>query len=158
MMQFMATLLFSDKKYIILKLVRILLIELQRRKVVESKKRAITGFYIVLLIICAGMLYYADTFAIQMREMVEKTYESVKYGVYAILYQSVLTLLICTVQFIGRFVKQEIYVVGSAAMIIFLAFLLYMNLFLSAFKFLIVISIVFIAEFVFWMVERKMNI
>lgn len=113
MMQFMATLLFSDKKYIILKLVRILLIELQRRKVVESKKRAITGFYIVLLIICAGMLYYADTFAIQMREMVEKTYESVKYGVYAILYQSVLTLLICTVQFIGRFVKQEIYVVGS---------------------------------------------
>lgn len=158
MMQFMATLLFSDKKYIILKLVRILLIELQRRKAVESKKRAITGFYIVLLIICAGMLYYADTFAIQMREMVEKTYESVKYGVYAILYQSVLTLLICLLHFIGRFVKERLYIAGSAAMIILLAFLLYINLFHFAFKFLIVISIVFIAEFVFWMVERKINV
>lgn len=38
------------------------------------------------------------------------------------------------------------------------AFLLYINLFHFAFKFLIVISIVFIAEFVFWMVERKMNV
>lgn len=47
MMQFMATLLFSDKKYIILKLVRMLLIELQRRKIVESKKELISGFYIV---------------------------------------------------------------------------------------------------------------
>ena len=104
------------------------------------------------------MLYYADTFVVQMQEMTRNTFEVVKYGMYAIFYQSVLTLLICTVQFIGRFVKQEIYVVGSAAMIIFLAFLLYINLFRSAFKFLIVISIVFIAEFVFWMVERKMNI
>lgn len=93
-----------------------------------------------------------------MQEMTRNTFEVVKYGMYAILYQSVLTLLICTVQFIGRFVKERLYVVGSAAMIILLAFLLYINLFHFAFKFLIVISIVFIAEFVFWMVERKMNI
>ena len=95
---------------------------------------------------------------IQMREMVEKTYESVKYGVYEILYQSVLTLLICLNHFIGRFVKVKIYVVGSAAMIILLVFLLYINLFHFVFKFLIVISIVFVAEFVFGMVERKMNL
>lgn len=124
----------------------------------ESKKRAVTVFYIILLIVCAGMLCYADTFAIQMREMVEKTYESVKYGVYEILYQSVLTLLICLNHFIGRFVKVKIYVVGSAAMIILLVFLLYINLFHFVFKFLIVISIVFVAEFVFGMVERKMNL
>lgn len=124
----------------------------------ESKKRIVTVLYIFLLIICAGMLYYADTFAVQMQEMTRNTFEVVKYGMYAIFYQSVLTLLICTVQFIGRFVKERLYIAGSAAMIILLAFLLYMNLFLSAFKFLIVISIVFIAEFVFWMVERKMNV
>ncbi|WP_418748176.1 hypothetical protein [Frisingicoccus sp.] len=121
----------------------------------ESKKRIVTVLYIFLLIVCAGMLYYADTFAVQMQEMTRNTFEVVKYGMYAILYQSVLTLLICTVQFIGRFVKQEIYVVGSAAMIILLAFLLYINLFRSAFKFLIVISIVFIAEFFFgWWNEK----
>ena len=124
----------------------------------ESKKRAVTVFYIILLIVCAGMLCYADTFAIQMREMVEKTYEPVKYGVYEILYQSVLTLLVCLNHFIGRFVKVKIYVVGSAAMIILLVFMLYINLFHFVFKFLIVISIVFVAEFVFGMVERKMNL
>ena len=124
----------------------------------ESKKRAVTVFYIILLIVCAGMLCYADTFAIQMREMTLNTYEAVKYGMYAILYQGILTLLICLNHFIGRFVKVKIYVVGSAAMIILLVFLLYINLFHFAFKFLIVISVVFIAEFVFGMVERKMNL
>lgn len=124
----------------------------------ESKKRAVTVFYIILLIVCAGMLCYADTFAIQMRGMVEKTYESVKYGVYEILYQSVLALLICLNHFMGRFVKVKIYVACSAAMIILLVFLLYKNLFHFVFKFLIVISIVFVAEFVFEMVERKMNL
>lgn len=160
MVQFMATPLFSDKKYIILKLVRILLTYsvLQRRKAMESKKRAVTVSYIILLIVCAGMLYYADTFAMQMREMSRNTFDVVKYGMYGIYYQSILTLLICLTNFIGRFVKEKIYVVGSAAMIILLAFLLFTNLFQLAFKFLIVISIVFIAEFVFGMMERKMSV
>ena len=60
----------------------------------ESKKRAVTVFYIVLLIVCAGMLCYADTFAIQMREMTLNTFEVVKYGMYAILYQGILLSLI----------------------------------------------------------------
>ena len=34
----------------------------------ESKKRAVTVFYIILLIVCAGMLCYADTNAGDGRE------------------------------------------------------------------------------------------
>ena len=84
--------------------------------------------------------------------------ESVSYTHLDVYKRQVLALLICLNHFMGRFVKVKIYVACSAAMIILLVFLLYINLFHFVFKFLIVISIVFVAEFVFGMVERKMNL
>ena len=88
-----------------------------------------------------------------MREMARNTFQVVKYAAYTWTYEGILTLLICLIHFSGRFVKMKIYVGGSAAMIIILAFMIYKNLFHYSFGYLMVISIVFVVEFILKMAD-----
>ena len=116
-------------------------------------KKKFVILYGILLLVCIGMLWNLDAFLIHMREMAGTTFQVVKYAAYTWTYEGILTLLICLIHFLGRFVKMKIYVGGSAAMIIILAFIIYKSLFHYSFGYLIVISIVFVVEFILEMAD-----